>query len=120
MVLKLYTNFDWFKSFICDRIQYTSTDLKQSSTKIVFHGVLQVSVLGPLLFIIFINDLKKSVKNSKVHRVSHSGGGMGGGCAPHPPFFFKNHHIKTDAPHGVHPPLKNEVPPHLKNTPPPH
>ena len=61
------TSFDWFKSFTCDRVQYTSIDLKVSSTKMVSHGVPQGSVLGPLLFIIFINDLNKSVKNSKVH-----------------------------------------------------
>ena len=60
-------SFDWFKSFIYDRVQYTSIDLKESSTKIVSHGVPQGSAFRPLLFIIFINDLNKSVNNSKVY-----------------------------------------------------
>ena len=61
------TSLDWFKSFIYDRVQYTSVDLKESSIKIISHGIPQGSVLDHLLFIIFINDLNNSVKNSKVH-----------------------------------------------------
>ena len=61
------TSYDWFKSVIYDRIQYISIDLKESSTKIISHRVLQGSVLGPKLVIIFINDLNNSVKNSKVY-----------------------------------------------------
>ena len=39
---------------------------------------------------------------------------------PPTPFYdyFQKNPIKTDAPHGAQPPLKNEAP-HLKNTPPP-
>ena len=36
---------------------------------------------------------------------------MGGGGGGAPNKFFKKPPIKTDAPHGVHPPLKNEVSP---------
>ena len=48
-------------------LQYTSIDLKESSTKIVSHEVPRGSVLGPLHFIVFINNLNKSVKYSKVY-----------------------------------------------------
>ena len=52
------------------------------------------------------------------------GGGMGGGggVLPHPMNFFEKNPpplLKTNAPHGVHPPHLKMKSPHLKNNPPP-
>lgn len=61
------TSYDWFQSYLCLRLQYTQIKDDESSPKIVSHGVPQGSVLGPLLFILFINDMHNSVVHSKVH-----------------------------------------------------
>ena len=47
----------WFKSYLTDRLQFVTIDGTQSEIKSVKCGVPQGSILGPLLFIIYMNDL---------------------------------------------------------------
>ena len=58
---------DWFKSYLYERKQFVSILGYNSALATVHHGVPQGSVLGPLLFLIYINDLHKAIKYSTVY-----------------------------------------------------
>jgi hypothetical protein len=56
---------EWFRSYLSERTQYVSYNNTISDMKCITCGVPQGSVLGPLLFIIYTNDLSNSLTRAK-------------------------------------------------------
>jgi hypothetical protein len=48
---------DWFKSYLSDRYQCVDINGNLSESKRIKISILQGSILGPILFLCFINDL---------------------------------------------------------------
>ena len=57
----------WFQSYLSNRKHYVSISGHNSPTKINIYGVPQGSVLGPLLFLLYINDLHNAIEYSSVY-----------------------------------------------------
>ena len=58
---------NWFRSYLTGRSQKVVINGFESESKILPHGVPQGSVLGPILFLIYINDLHRSIKYSTTY-----------------------------------------------------
>ena len=68
--LELYgvrgNNLKWCRDYLYLRMQTTLANNVLSSCSTIKCGVPQGSVLGPLFFILYINDMQHAIKNSKV------------------------------------------------------
>ena len=52
----------WFRSYLCNREQFVDIHGVKSSCSSITCGVPQGSILGPMLFLLYVNDMSNAVK----------------------------------------------------------
>ena len=57
----------WFGNYLSGQTQSVQVDGVSSNSLLIQNGVPQGSILGPILFTIYINDLCQNVKKAKCH-----------------------------------------------------
>jgi hypothetical protein len=70
----------WFNSYLSDRQQLVDVSGTHSGTAPISCGVPQGSILGPLLFLIYVNDMSAVVKNKLLLYADDSGILVSGKC----------------------------------------
>ena len=58
---------DWFISYLKGREQFVEIENETLTTKEILTGVPQVSILSPLLFLIYTDDLNPCIQLSKTY-----------------------------------------------------
>ncbi len=56
----------WFRDYLSERSQVVAFHSTLSEAAVLLSGVLQGSILGPLLFILFINDLPSTINKCNI------------------------------------------------------
>ena len=73
----------WFQEYLSNRYQHVCINNSKSSTLPVVSGVPQGSLLGPLLFLVYINDLSSSLNHTSSFLFADDTKCLRPICSPH-------------------------------------